>query len=228
MTRPTLVAPLVVALLGLAGCSGPGSGTPARTAAASAPPAAAQLATLLAADPQAAYTASYTLAATTGNEGRQATVEVRRLGAAFRLDLRTGGAVSTYVLGAAGAFACRTSGANTSCFTAPGGGTAPPTPGGLLDPGLQRVFLALPELLATTGPALQVARAGTAPRPGGTSAPCYAVSGPGVDAGTYCYDERGVLVRAVFPTGRLDLVKVGPAPVPGDFTPPVAPTPLPS
>ena len=61
------------------------------------------------------------------------------------------------------------------------------------------------------------------------SATCYRVSGSGVaDPGEYCLTDAGILRRAQFPSGTLELTAVSGAPAASAFTPPAKPTPLPS
>lgn len=71
-----------------------------------------------------------------------------------------------------------------------------------------------------------------APKPLGESE-CFAVRGPKVQPGTYCYlakpgERIGLLARVVFPSGTLSVRKVYRSVHIEDFQPPVHPTPLPN
>jgi hypothetical protein len=59
------------------------------------------------------------------------------------------------------------------------------------------------------------------------SATCFRVAGTGVDPGAYCLTETGILRRAQFPSGVLELVELSGPPARRAFDPPAKPTPLP-
>jgi hypothetical protein len=61
------------------------------------------------------------------------------------------------------------------------------------------------------------------------SATCYRVAGAGLaDPGEYCLTDAGILRRAQFPSGALELTALSGPPAASAFNPPVKPTPLPS
>jgi hypothetical protein len=85
-----------------------------------------------------------------------------------------------------------------------------------IDPRLQYVFIAWLDVLLDRQVPLAVAPAQPL---AGTSAPCFAVEPgvtavqPPIDAGVFCYNDRGILVAAKIPMGQLTLTG-DPAPAP--------------
>jgi hypothetical protein len=85
-----------------------------------------------------------------------------------------------------------------------------------IDPKLQYVFIAWLDVLLDRQVPLAVAPAQPL---AGTSAPCFAVEPgvtavqPPIDAGVFCYNDRGILVAAKIPLGQLTLTGE-PAPAP--------------
>lgn len=217
---------------GCAGTPGPTSSPPTTSAAAPSAPAATASAAADDASARAARaigstsTARYSLTAT---DGTTAQVVVARAGRQLRLDLVHGPRTDSLLLGADGtAVSCHLSGAGSgskpTCLRLAGPGQPLPP---LLDPGLERVMTASLTYLAA-GVATARATASLPESPALPAAQCYDVSGIGQDAGTYCLSTDGLLRRAVFPSGTLDLVSVGAPPAAATFAPPVRPTPLPT
>ncbi|MEV0129089.1 hypothetical protein AB0H83_11600 [Dactylosporangium sp. NPDC050688] len=89
-----------------------------------------------------------------------------------------------------------------------------------IDPRLQYVFSAWLDVLLDRQVPLAVAPADPL---AGTSAPCFAVEPgvtavqPPIDAGVFCYNDRGILVAARIPMGQLTLTG-DPAPAPGTIS----------
>ena len=89
-----------------------------------------------------------------------------------------------------------------------------------IDPKLQYVFIAWLDVLLDRQVPLAVAAAEPL---AGTSAPCFAVEPgvtavqPPIDAGVFCYDDRGILAAARIPLGQLMLTGE-PAPAPDTIT----------
>ncbi|MET7419306.1 hypothetical protein [Dactylosporangium sp. NPDC005555] len=89
-----------------------------------------------------------------------------------------------------------------------------------IDPKLQYVFIAWLDVLLDRQVPLAVAPAEPL---AGTSAPCFAVEPgvtavqPPIDAGVFCYNDRGMLVAAKIPLGQLTLTG-DPAPAPETIT----------
>lgn len=89
-----------------------------------------------------------------------------------------------------------------------------------IDPRLQYVFVAWLDVLLDRQVPLAVAPAEPL---AGTSAPCFAVEPgvtavqPPIDAGVFCYNDRGILVAARIPLGQLTLTGE-PAPAPDTIT----------
>ncbi|GAA3235744.1 hypothetical protein ACFO1B_24970 [Dactylosporangium siamense] len=85
-----------------------------------------------------------------------------------------------------------------------------------IDPRLQYVFIAWLDVLLDRQVPLAVAPADPL---AGTSAPCFAVEPgvtavqPPIDAGVFCYNDRGILAAAKIPMGQLTLTG-DPAPAP--------------
>lgn len=234
----------IVSALTLAGCTtdepvATASPTPSPTAATSPPPddltaqERAQQLTALAPNP---FKATYRL--TTRRNLPDATVVMRVLGERFRLDLRRGRTTSMLAYGRRGVFSCQITepkGAKDrierTCFlVAKTPGKLPP----LFDPGLQRLFRSTTETLSRGARQTTVRRNGTWTAPHGLGgAECFAVRGAKVERGTYCYladpgPYIGLLARAVFPSGRMEIREVSRTLRDGAFRPPVRPTPLPT
>jgi hypothetical protein len=108
----------------------------------------------------------------------------------------------------------------TTCVLAAAKGKPVPA---AFDPGVGRLFTtALPQLATRTSglyPSGYLVASGDVP-----AAACVEVVAP--DTGRYCVTEQGVLRRAKFPGGTLDLVSVSAAVDAARFAPPVTPTPL--
>ncbi len=89
-----------------------------------------------------------------------------------------------------------------------------------IDPRLQYVFSTWLDVLLDRQVPLAVAPADPL---AGTSAPCFAVEPgvtavqPPIDAGVFCYNDRGILVAARIPMGQLTLTG-DPAPAPGTIS----------
>ncbi|MGN6332261.1 MAG: hypothetical protein ACTHOD_11510 [Motilibacteraceae bacterium] len=228
----------VAAVLGaaavLAGCAGASTPAPAPTSSvttSSVTPVAAAPAVDDASARAARAIGSTSLArySLTATDGTAAQVVVARDGRTLRLDLVHGPRTDSLLLTADGtAVSCHLAGtpstAGPTCLRLAGPGQPLPP---LLDPGLERVMTAsltyLAAGVATARPTSALPAAAALP-----AAQCYDVSGIGQDAGTYCLSEDGLLRRAVFPSGTLDLVSVGAPPAAATFAPPVPPTPLPT
>lgn len=238
ISRLLAVATLTAGLTaGLAACSGgsddgadgtpspaPSSAAPSTSSAASSPgaEAAAAAGRAKAGLGHAAWSARYTLRPTSGAEAR---VVVALRGTDLKLELTRAGATSVLITTGTGSVSCQVA-ATTTCLKVAGPGQPVPE---LFDPGLQRVFTDDLTGLADGrgGPvaaAAPVAATGSLP-----AADCYAVAGDsGVDAGTYCLSADGVVRRATFASGTLDLAALGAAPAATVFTPPASPQPLPT
>lgn len=241
--RTSVVAGVVSALV-LTGCTTDepavtASPTPSPTASTTPPPdelTAQQRAQQLAALAPSTFKATYRL--TTRRNLPNATVVMRVQGERFRLDLTRGRTTSVLAYGRRGVFSCQIKEPRQTkdriertCFlVAKTPRTLPP----LFDPGLQRLFRSTTETLSRGGRQVTVRRDGTWTAPRGLGvAECFTVRGADVERGTYCYLAEpgpyiGLLARAVFPSGRLELRQVSRAIRDGAFRPPVRPTPLPT
>ncbi|MGN6244983.1 MAG: hypothetical protein ACTHQ3_15120 [Motilibacteraceae bacterium] len=218
---------------GCAGSSEPASAPPATspaqstvTSAATPAEAVDDASTRAARAIGSTSTARYSLTTT---DGTTAQVVVARDGRKLRLDLVHGERTDSLLLTADGtAVSCHAAAQPSrrlsTCLRLAGPGQPLPP---LLDPGLERVVTAsltyLAAGVATARPASSLPAASALP-----AAQCYDVTGIGQDAGTYCLSVDGLLRRAVFPSGTLDLVSVGTPPAAATFAPPVRPTPLPT
>jgi hypothetical protein len=227
---------VAVVLAGAVACSGGDAGTSSGTPSASAsaaststpaptPPATAlaALAALAAKGVAAELTATYALDSTDPKQP-DATVTIYRRGSSYRVDLVRGAARSLLLTAREGLVSCQVEGARRTCLLVAGPGKPPPK---LFDPGLQRLFMT--DLQAfVRGSGLTVTEAGTLPAAGALpAARCFTVDGPGVDPGEYCLSDEGVLRRAQFPSGRLELTRLAGPPAPTVFVPPARPTLLP-
>jgi len=104
----------------------------------------------------------------------------------------------------------------------------------LFDPEVQRLFRNNQRAITLSRTDVQVKHAGTWRAPNGLGpSECFAIRGKDVDPGAYCYLTRpgptvGLLARAVFPSGTLEIRDAGQIRREGVFKPPVRPTPLPN
>lgn len=153
-----------------------------------------------------------------------ATVRVYRLDSAYRVDVQRGRARSVLMTATQGLVSCQLEATRRTCLLVGKAGATPPR---LFDPGVQRLFTSdLKALAAGTG--LTVTDAGVLPASGDLpAARCFEVEGPGVDAGEYCLSSTGVLRKAQFPSGTLELTRLSGPPSPKVFVPPARPVPLP-
>lgn len=160
--------------------------------------------------------ATYTLRARTGTT---ATVTVTRSAARVRVDVTAGKQTSSLISADAGWVACAKTDRTTCVLAAPKGKALPAA----FDPGVGRLFTtALPQMATRASglyPSGYLVASGDVP-----AAACVEVVGP--DTGRYCVTEGGVLRRAKFPGGTLDLVSVTDDVDAARFAPPVTPTPL--
>lgn len=234
--RVLAVLPVVAAVALLAaGCGSGGSGgTPSPSASATA---ADELAQLAAKTNRIDYTATYAL---TPKSGAPATVVFAHRTGKFRLDVTTSGTTDSLLSGQTGdsVIACRVDGATKVCYAAQSGDPRIST---ILDAGVNSLLTTGAAQLAATAGSYRVERAGTTARgvgvPAGT---CFRVEAPtpspspspapgAVASGTYCFATDGALTKAEFASGTLVLTKLDRAePADSVFTPPAAPTPLPS
>jgi hypothetical protein len=182
------------------------------------------------------FKASYRLA--TGRNLPDAKVLMRVLGERFRLDVTRGRTTAVLAYGRRGVVSCRIREPKTkndrverACFLV---AKTPRQLPALFDPGIQRLFRTTTLALSRGGKQVTVRREGTWKAPHGLGvAECFAVRGERVERGTYCYltepgPNIGLLARAVFPSGTLELRDVSRALRKGAFRPPVRPTPLPT
>jgi hypothetical protein len=160
---------------------------------------------------------------------------MRVKGDRFRLDVTQGRTTATLLYGPRGVVSCqlvdsKQGRTEKSCFLV---SKTPKTLPELFDPQIQQLFRSTSRALAGGAKGLRVqgTRPWRAPNELGP-AECFTVKGPGVDDGTYCYLSRpaptiGLLARAQFPSGRLEIRDVNRIQREGLFRPPVRPTPLP-
>ena len=232
----TVTALLALALPGLAACSGGDDGTAAdRTpsttgsTATSSPtptptPPGQVLSGLAVQGVTAQFTGTYALDSLDPKQP-DATVTIYRLASSYRVDVLRGKATSILLTTTEGLVSCQVQGSQRTCLLLGPVGQPPPQ---LFDPGLQRLFTT--DLAALVrGDGLTVIPAGTLPAAGAiASATCFTVAGTGVDPGEYCLTDTGILRKAQFPSGTLELTKLSGPPDANVFTPPATPTPLPS
>jgi hypothetical protein len=223
------VTVVVLAVPGLAGCSDGNDASPRRTtpttpSATPTPTPPDQVLSGLAAKGAAAlFTGRYTLDPVDPKQAGAA-VTIYRLDSSYRVDVVRGGATSILMTTAGGLVSCQVQGRARTCLRVGDVGKAPPK---LFDPGLQRLFTTDLTALAR-GDGLTVTPAGGLPADGPIApATCFRVAGEGVDPGEYCLTDTGILRRAQFPSGVLELVDLSGAPGRSAFDPPVKPTPLP-
>lgn len=166
-----------------------------------------------------------------------ATVRMRTRGERFRLDITHGRRTAVLSYAPRGVVSCQVvkpkdkkSRRQRSCFL------VSRKPGGLpelFDPELQRLFRKTTGALTRGKSDVAVRRAGTWRAPHGLGpAECFAIKGKDVSPGRYCYLSRpgptiGLLARAGFPSGTLEIRDVKQIRRGGVFKPPVRPTPLP-
>ncbi len=165
-----------------------------------------------------------------------AKVRMRVKGDRFRLDVMTGRTTAVLVNGPRGVISCqivqpKKGRADKACFLVAKNPKRLPR---LFDPQVQRLFRDTTRAISAAGKDLRVRRDGVwkAPRRLGPSE-CFAVKGGAVDNGSYCYLSKpaptiGLLARAQFPSGKLEIRQVRNIRRDGLFRPPVRPTPLPS
>ncbi len=225
------LAAVVLALPALAACSGGDDAAPRRTtstspsASATPTPPEELLSGLAAKGVAALFTGTYTLDSVDPKQA-DAKVTIYRLDSSYRVDVARKGATSILMTTKDGLVSCQVQGSRRTCLLV---GDAAKPPPDLFDPGLQRLFTT--DLVALArGEGITVTPAGILPATGSIgSATCYRVSGTGVaDPGEYCLTDDGILRRAQFPSGTLELTAVSGPPAASAFTPPAKPTPLPS
>jgi hypothetical protein len=154
-----------------------------------------------------------------------AVVTIYRLDTSYRVDVARKGATSILMTTKDGLVSCQVQASRRTCLLV---GDAAKPPPKLFDPGLQRLFTTDLSAIAD-GQAITVTPAGVLPEAGSIgSATCYRVTGTGVDPGEYCLTDAGILRRAQFPSGTLELTALAGPPAASAFTPPAKPTPLPS
>ena len=182
------------------------------------------------------FKASYRL--TTRRNLPDAKVLMRVLGERFRLDLTHGRTTAVLAYGRRGVVSCRIREPKSdkdrverTCFLV---AKTPRRLPALFDPGIQRLFRTTTLALSRGGKQVTVRRDGTWKAPHGLGvAECFAVRGERVERGSYCYlaepgPNIGLLARAAFPSGTLELRDVSHSLRKGAFRPPVRPTPLPT
>lgn len=172
----------------------------------------------------ALFTATYRLDSVDPKQA-DAMVSIYRLDTSYRVDVKRLGATSILMTTKEGLVSCQVQGSRRTCLLV--GDSAKPPPK-LFDPGLQRLFTTDLSALAG-GQGITVTGAGVLPAAGPIgSATCYRVTGTGVDPGEYCLTDAGIVRRAQFPSGTLELTSLSGPPAASAFTPPAKPTPLPS
>ena len=243
MTIRATAALLLVSALALTGCttSGPEETAPTSSPARSADPVpspepltAGERAQQLTALSPDQFDATYRL---TGKGPRpDARVRMRAKGERFRLDVTRGRSTAVLVNGPRGVISCqilqpKKGRADKACFLV---AKSPKGLPDLFDPEVQRLFRSATRTISAGGKQLTVKDVGGWRAPGGLGASeCFSVKGKGLDDGTYCYLSKpaptiGLLARAVFPSGKLELREVKNVRREGLFRPPVRPTPLPA
>ncbi|MCZ3385582.1 MAG: hypothetical protein LH630_01105 [Actinomycetia bacterium] len=165
-----------------------------------------------------------------------AMVRMRAKGERFRLDVTRGRSTAVLVSGPRGVISCQilqppNGRADKACFLV---AQSPRTLPELFDPEVQRLFRSATRAIAAGGKQLTVKNAGVWRAPGGLGpSECFVVKGKDVDDGTYCYLSApaptiGLLARAEFVSGKLEIRDVKKVRREGLFRPPVRPTPLPA
>ena len=232
--RSTLVAAafaVVLALPVLAACSdGDEAGQQGRTTSTAPSPTPTPtppdqvLSALAAEGVTALFTGTYRLDSIDPKQA-DATVTIYRLDSSYRVDVARAGATSILMTTTDGLVSCQVQRSRRTCLRVGDVGKPPPR---LFDPGLQRLFTTNLAALAR-GAGLTVTASGMLPEDGPRAgASCFRVAGTGVDPGEYCLTDTGILRRAQFPSGTLELVGLAGPPERSAFTPPAKPTPLPS
>ena len=234
----------LASVLVLGGCtSGDPSSAPTPTGSAQTTPAAGpspkpltagQRAQQLAALSPEQFDALYRL--TSKGPRPDAKVRMRVKGERFRLDVMQGRRTAVLVNGPRGVVSCqivkpKKGRADKSCFLV---ASSPKRIPDLFDPQVQRLFRSATRAISAGGKQLTVHRDGTWRAPGGLGpSECFSVRGGALDNGTYCYLSKpaptiGLMARAAFPSGKLELREVKQVRRSGLFRPPVRPTPLPT
>lgn len=242
MRTRAISAFLLVSALTLTGCTGsdPQGSAPSVSPTRSADPipspeplTAGERAQQLTALSPDQFDAKYRL---TGKGPRpDAQVRMRAKGERFRLDVRRGRSTAVLINGPRGVVSCqilqpKKGRADKSCFLVAQSPKGLPS---LFDPEIQRLFRSATRTLSAGRKQLTVKDAGRWRAPGELGpTECFAVKGKGLEDGTYCYLSKpdptiGLLARAVFPSGKLELREVKNVRREGLFRPPVQPTPLP-
>ena len=166
-----------------------------------------------------------------------ASVRMRTKGDRFRLDIKQGRRVAILTYAPRGLVSCQViypknkkDRKQRSCFLV---SKRPGKLPELFDPEIQRLFRGTQRALTRSAAQVRVqpTRPWQAPRKLGPSE-CFIVKGKDVPNGTFCYLSRpgptiGLLARAVFPSGTLEIREVSQIRRKGVFQPPVKPTPLP-
>jgi hypothetical protein len=232
-------------LLVVTGCtsSGEGEGEPTPSATPSAQPSPtrqaltgrerAQQLTALAPD---SFDARYRLQSK--GPRPDAAVRMRTKGDRFRLDITNGRRTAILSYAPRGVISCqivRPKSAQDrrqrSCFLVSRRPAGLPE---LFDPQVQRLFRNTQRAITLKRADVIVTRAGQWQAPRGLGpAECFAIRGKDVQPGRYCYLSRpgptiGLLAKAVFPSGTLEIREVRQVKREGIFRPPVRPTPLPN
>jgi hypothetical protein len=224
------VALVALALPALTSCSARDDAAPRRTtsstpsASPSPTPPEEVLSGLAAKGVAALFTGTYKLDSIDPKQA-DAKVTIYRLDASYRVDVERKGATSILMTTKDGLVSCQVAASRRTCLLV--GSSAKPPPK-LFDPGLQRLFTT--DLVALArGDGITVTPAGVVPAAGSLgSATCYRIAGTGVDPGEYCLTDAGILRRAQFPSGTLELTALSGEPATSAFIPPATPTPLPS
>lgn len=165
-----------------------------------------------------------------------AKVRMRAKGDRFRLDVMKGRTTAVLLNGPRGVVSCqiikpKKGRADKACFLV---ASSPKGLPDLFDPQVQRLFRSGTRAISAGGKKLTVRRDGMWKAPGRLGpSECFVVKGTVVDNGTYCYLSKpaptiGLLARATFPSGKLELRQVRQVRREGLFRPPVRPTPLPA
>lgn len=242
LSLPRLVVVLAAMSLLVGGCSddptppgSPGeSATPSPSTSDAVELTAREWAAQLATSAPNAFDATYRLDSK-GN-GPDATVRMRAVRDRFRLDIERSESTAVLISSGRGVVSCQVATRrknkppDRSCFlVAKHLNGVPP----LFDPEVQGLFRTSTSHLASPHSDVKVTRAGhwTAPGQLGPAA-CFNVRGPDVENGKYCYLSQpgpliGLLARAVFTSGSLNLRSVKRVVRPDSFKPPTSPTPLP-
>jgi hypothetical protein len=182
------------------------------------------------------FDASYRL--TSKGPRPDASVRMRTKGHRFRLDITHGRRTAVLSFGPRGVVSCQIvqpksqkDRTQRSCFLV---SRRPARLPELFDPEVQRLFRSTQRALTANRADVKVERAGTWQAPGKLGpAECFAIRGKDADPGRYCYLSRpgptiGLLAKAVFPSGTLEIRDVKQIHRQGVFQPPVRPTPLPN